>query len=290
MHAHGVDVLDGADDDDIVCEVTHDLELVLLPSEEGLLDEHLLGVGGGEAGAADVLKLGPVVGDASPGAAEGEGRADDERELADVLGDVEALLEGGPDAGWRGLEADAVHGLLEELAVLGHADGGEGGADEAHAEAVERARLGEGDGEVERRLAAHGGEERVGALAGDDALDERRRHGPDVGAVGEVRVGHDGGRVGVDEHDLVALLDERLAGLRARVVELARLADDDGPRAENHDLLDAGELADLGGLGGEVAHGDGGVLRGAVGGGGVGGEAAAGGGVVAAREGEEGAG
>lgn len=69
MHAHGVDVLDGADDDDIVSEVTHDLELVLLPAEQGLLDEHLLGVRGGEAGAADVLKLGPVVGDASPGAA-----------------------------------------------------------------------------------------------------------------------------------------------------------------------------------------------------------------------------
>lgn len=107
--------------------------------------------------------------------------------------------------------------------------------------------------------------------------------------MGEVGVGHDGGRVGVDEHHLVSFLDERLASLCAGVVELARLADDDGPSAENHDLLDAGELAALGGLSGEVAYGDGGVLCGTVGGGGAGGEAAAGGAVVTAREGEEGA-
>lgn len=124
----------------------------------------------------------------------------------------------------------------------------------------------------------------------DDALDERWRHGADVGAVGEVGVGHDGGRVGVDEHHLVPLLDERLACLRAGVVELASLADDDRPGAENHYLLDAGELATLGRLRGEVADSDGGVLGGAVGGG-AGGEASAGGAVVvAAREGQEGAG
>ena len=38
----------------------------------------------------------------------------------------------------------------------------------------------------------------------------------DVGRRRELRVGHDRRRVGVDEHDLVALLGEDLAGLRAR--------------------------------------------------------------------------
>ena len=53
----------------------------------------------------------------------------------------------------------------------------------------------------------------------------------DVGLVGHDRVGHDGGRVGVHEHDLVAELAQRLAGLRAGVVELAGLADDDRARS-----------------------------------------------------------
>src|SRR4051812_26061203 len=42
----------------------------------------------------------------------------------------------------------------------------------------------------------------------------------DVGARGELRVGHDHRRVRVDEHDLVALLEQHLACLDARVVEL----------------------------------------------------------------------
>lgn len=285
MHTHGVDVLYGADDDHIVCHVAHDLQLVLLPPEQRLLNEHLLRVRRGEACPADVFELGPVVGDASARASKGEGRAHDERELAYVLGDGKALLERGADAGGRRLEADAVHGLLEELAVLGGSDGGEGGPDEAHAETVERAGVGERDGKVERGLAAHGGEQRVGALGGDDALDERRRHGPDVGAVGEARVGHDGGRVGVDEHDLVALIGERLARLRARVVELARLPDNDGPSAEDHDLLDALQTAGLGRRGREAANRDGGV---AIGGGGAGahGEGAGAAGHGAAHDGD----
>ncbi len=43
----------------------------------------------------------------------------------------------------------------------------------------------------------------------------------------------------LDEHNLVALLLEGLAGLRAGVVELGRLADDDGAGADYEDLLNA---------------------------------------------------
>ena len=38
VHAHGVEVLNGADDDDVVGEVAHHLELVLLPAEHALFD------------------------------------------------------------------------------------------------------------------------------------------------------------------------------------------------------------------------------------------------------------
>ena len=41
VHAHRVDVLDRADDDGVVGVVAHQLELELVPAEEGLLDEHL---------------------------------------------------------------------------------------------------------------------------------------------------------------------------------------------------------------------------------------------------------
>ncbi len=43
VHADGVDVLDRADDDRVVGGVAHELELVLLPPEDRLLEEHLVG-------------------------------------------------------------------------------------------------------------------------------------------------------------------------------------------------------------------------------------------------------
>ena len=41
MDAHRVEVLDGADDDDVVRLVAHHLQFVLLPADERLLDEDL---------------------------------------------------------------------------------------------------------------------------------------------------------------------------------------------------------------------------------------------------------
>ena len=57
---------------------------------------------------------------------------------------------------------------------------------------------------------------------------------------GEFGIGHDGGRVAVDEDDPVTLLAEGFAGLDAGVVEFTGLADDDGAGADNEDGLDVG--------------------------------------------------
>ena len=43
VHAHGVEVFDGADDHDVVVGVTHHLQLVFLPAEDGLLQQDLAG-------------------------------------------------------------------------------------------------------------------------------------------------------------------------------------------------------------------------------------------------------
>ena len=93
----------------------------------------------------------------------------------------------------------------------------------------------ERDGRVERGLAAERREQRVGALLGDDLLDELRRDRLDVRGVGELRVGHDRRRVGVDQDDADALLAQHAAGLGAGVVELAGLADDDRAGPDDED-------------------------------------------------------
>ena len=102
--------------------------------------------------------------------------------------------------------------------------------------------LEQGHGEVEAGLPAERREDRIGPLPLDDALQHLGRQRLDVGAVGEVRIRHDRGRVGVGQDDAVALLPEDPAGLRARVVELAGLADHDGTGADDEDRLEVGPL------------------------------------------------
>src|SRR3546814_10321218 len=75
---------------------------------------------------------------------------------------------------------------------------------------------------VERGLPAHRRQDSVGALLGDDLRDDLGRDRLHISGVGEVGIGHDRRRVGVDEDDAIALLLQRLDRLRPRIVELAR--------------------------------------------------------------------
>ncbi len=166
---------------------------------------------------------------------------------AELAGEVEAVAQVVDERGARNFEADADHRVFEEQTVFGLLDGFELGADQLDVVAVENAGVGQIDGEIERGLAADGRQQRE--LAGlrirgehfrfnaDDFFDVLVGERLDVGAVGQLGIGHDGGRVRVDQHHFVALLLEGFAGLRAGVVELGRLADDDRAGADYEDLL-----------------------------------------------------
>ena len=92
VNAHRVDVLDRADDDEVVVPVADDLELELLPAEHALLDEHLVRRRLRERPGDLRVELGRVVRDAAAGAAERERRAEDGRE-PDVLDDRARLVD-----------------------------------------------------------------------------------------------------------------------------------------------------------------------------------------------------
>ena len=139
-------------------------------------------------------------------------------------------------------QADALHGLAEELAVLRLVDGVRGGADHLDVEFFQHAHLAQAQRAVQRRLSAHRRQQRIGAFAFDDLGDDLRRDRLDICRVGEIGIGHDRRRVRVHQDDPVALFLERLARLRARVVELAGLADHDRARADDQDRFDVGSL------------------------------------------------
>ena len=161
---------------------------------------------------------------------------------ADLVQRLHPFGDRGDEPALRRFQADAVHRLAEQQPVLGHVDGMGAGADQLDAEFRQLARLVQRHRRVERGLPAHGGQQRVGPLALDDARDDVGRDRLDIGRVRQVRIGHDGGGIRVHQHHPVAFLLQRLAGLRAGIIELAGLADDDRPGADDHHGFDIGAL------------------------------------------------
>jgi hypothetical protein len=121
--------------------------------------------------------------------------------------------------------------------VFGDLDRLNRGADELDAVLRQDASLLGLDGEVERGLAAHRRKNRVGPLAFQDALEDLHRERLDIGPVGQLGIGHDRRRIAVDENHLEPLVAQRLARLRARVVEFAGLADDNRAGADDEDAF-----------------------------------------------------
>ena len=232
MDAHRVEVLDRADDHDVVGAVADDLELELVPAAQRLLDEHLVNRRFGKAACDLAAELVGVGREAAAVAAEGEGGPDDRgcRKPFD-------LRDVGDDRRLRHLEAARLDRVLEELAILGAGDRVDAGADQLDAELGEDAGLVELEREIECGLAAHRRQQRIGTLAAQhcgDALEVERL---EVGRVGKAGVGHDRGRVRVDDDRAVALLAQDLQRLAAGVVELARLADHDRAGADQADRM-----------------------------------------------------
>ena len=205
VHAHRIEVLDGAHDHDIISQIAHHLKLILLPAEKRLLNEYLSRGGGVQAAGHDVFEFLHVVSDATTGATEGERWADDQRKGADVVGDLNGFIPGVGSSRRGRLQADLFHGLLEELTVLSLVDRIELGTDQLYTVLLENSILGEGLCEVERRLATHGGQEGVRLLLDQDLFDELGGHGADVSAIRRLGISHDSRRVRVEQHDLVTL-------------------------------------------------------------------------------------
>jgi hypothetical protein len=202
--------------------------------EERLLDQEFLGRTGFEAALADLDEFFLVVGDAAAGTAHGEGRPDDGGEAHGAL-HLLRLFHAVGDARTRRTEADAGHGLLELLTVLGHVDGLARGADHFDTVFFQHAVLGQVERTVQRGLAAHGRQNGIRAFLGDDVLQHAPGDRLDVGHIGHAGVGHDRRRIGIDQDDAVTLFAQGLAGLGAGIVEFTSLADDDRAGADDED-------------------------------------------------------
>ena len=174
VHAHRVDVLDAADDDDVVGLVAHHLQLELLPAEHRLLDQHLVRRASTTAPARPAppaprccrrcrRRVPPSVND---------GRRIKESRAPARSASTSSRPCATPDLGH--VDADRLHAVLELLPVLGLLDRVELRADELRPVLREDALLRELHREVQRRLPAHRRQHRVGPLGCEDALGRPR--------------------------------------------------------------------------------------------------------------------
>ncbi len=184
-----------------------------------------------------VTQIFAVVGDAAAGAAHGEAGAQDGG-VAVFGGEGEAAFDVGDELRGGRFEADLAHRVFEEQPVFGLLDGVDFGADQFDAVAIEDAGFGQFDRKVQGGLSADRGEQGIGAFFGDDLFEVGAAERLDVGAVGQFRIRHDGGRIGIDEDDFVAIGAQGLGGLGAGVIEFAGLADDDGAGTDDQDAVE----------------------------------------------------
>ncbi len=237
VHTHGIEVLDGADNDAVVLVVAHHFHLKLFPTDDRLLDQHLAGRRRFQPARHNRLELFAIIGNTAAGAAHGEGRPDDHR-ITVFRGNRMRFLDTARDLRFRTLQSDLAHGVAEQLPVLGHVDGGTGGRDELHPMLLEHAFAYQIERGIERCLTPHGRQQGVRLLLLDDPRDGLPVDRLDVDGIRHLRVRHDGRGIGVHQNDAVALLPERLTGLRTGVIELAGLPDNDGAGADDQDALD----------------------------------------------------
>ena len=227
MHAHRVQVLHRAHGDGVALAVPHDFKLDLFPAGNGLFHQDLGDGGQRQAVGSGFPQLLLVAHNAAAGAAQGEGGTDDDR-VADLHGKGLGVLHSGHHFGGDAGLANLLHGVLEDLPVLGLVNGFGGSAQQPHVVLFQKALLGQLHGQGQAGLAAEPRQDAVGLLFLDDPLDGGQGQGLDVDLVRHSLVGHDGGGVGVYQHNLDAVVPQGPAGLGAGVIKFRGLADHNG--------------------------------------------------------------
>ena len=244
VNAHGIDVLDKADGDHLVLGVTDHLQLELLPAQNRLFHQHLVYKARRQPAGCHRPQLFDVVYQPAAGSAHGVGRPNHHR-IAELFGHLFGIRHILDRPAARHLDFQPLHGFLEGQAIFAALDGVHADADDLHAVGVENPLSVKFRGQVQPGLPSQVRQQGVGAFALDNLGKHIYIQRLDVCDIRHARIGHDGGRIGVDQHDFVAEGSQGLAGLGAGVVELAGLSDDDRPRADDQDLFDVGSSGHL---------------------------------------------
>ncbi len=194
VHAHRVEILDRADDDDVVVQIAHHLKLEFLPPKYRFFDQYLRIRRRGKSIFGDLLKFFGIIRRAAARAAKRKTWTNDGR-ITDAVYHPFGLFPRVCKSAFCRRNTDLVHRRFEKFAVLADPDRVDICADQLDAEFVENSLLVQFDRKVQPRLSANGRQQCIGPLLLDyrgQRLDGQRF---DIGAVGDVWIGHDRRRI-----------------------------------------------------------------------------------------------
>ena len=236
VNSQRIDVLDEADGDHVVLGIADHFQLQLFPAENGLFHQNLTHQTGLQTAGTDGFQLVHIVHQTAAGAAHGVSRTENDR-VAQLISDGQCLVHTVSHLTAGHFNAQGFHGLLELDTVFAALNSINLNADNFHIVLIQYACILQFGAQVQTRLAAQIWKQRIRSLLGDNLFQAVHIQGLDIGDIGRVRVSHNGCRVGVYQNDLIAEISQRLAGLCAGVVKLARLTDDDRTGTNNQYLV-----------------------------------------------------
>ena len=227
MDPYRVEVFHIADGDAVVIAVTHDLVLDFLPASHTALDEHLAYHGVVEAFDDNLNEFFLILCNTAAGTAHGVGRSHDYR-VANLIGKGHGRGNILHNGAFRDRLPQLLHGLFEKLTVLGLFNGLKGCTQKLHIVFLQHAFFSQLHSQVQARLSPQGSQQAIRFLLGDDFLQEVHRQRFNIDPVSNMGISHDGSRVGIYQHHFQPFFFQGTAGLRACIVKLCCLADDDG--------------------------------------------------------------
>ncbi|MBA7702520.1 hypothetical protein ES703_111289 [subsurface metagenome] len=203
MDAHCIHVFDKANGYLLAFCIADDFELQFLPSENGLFDEDLSDKTYRQPPGGHSAQLFDVEYCTAAGAAHGVCRADDDG-VTKLFSDLFSFFYAkGQFAFWH-LDSEPVHRFFEGAAVLATLNSVNLNANYFDAVFFEHACMGKLGRQIESALAAKIWQEGVGPFLFDDFCHSLEVKRLDIGCVGQAGVGHNGCRVGIDQHYLIA--------------------------------------------------------------------------------------
>ena len=234
VHTHRVKVFHGANRDHIAGGIAHHFKFDLFPSGDAFFHQDLGNGRQTQTALGDLAQFILVFGNTAAGAAQRKRGTHDYR-IPDLLSESQRILQRVDHTRRNHRLTDRLHRVFEHLAIFRFINGFRHRTQQLHIVLFQKSLFSQLHRQGQPCLSAQCGQQTVRFFLLDDPLDSIQRQRFDIHMICHGAIGHYGGRVGVDKHNLQPFFFQRAARLGAGVVKFGSLSDHDrtGPDDQN---------------------------------------------------------